>query len=156
MGMICGATGMMGGVGQVLKSVGEGQQKNESRKGHQFPILAALQLILAIILAAFWQLPLRAQSMPPKYEVDANWPKPLPDHWVTGGVGGVCVDAKDHVFILNRRDLADNDYDAGQQAPPVMEFDPEGNLVNSWGDPNATPDSPHGCTFDRDLNIWLT
>lgn len=151
--MVDRETRMMGGTGKAPVTRG---QCSEMGKGYRLVIPADVRIILAIALAVFCQLPLRAQSMPPKYEVDASWPKPLPDRWVTGGVGGVCVDAQDHVFILNRRDLADNDYDAGKQAPPVMEFDPQGSMVNSWGDPNVTPDTPHGCTVDRDQNIWLT
>jgi hypothetical protein len=65
-----------------------------------------------------------AQDNVPKFEVDPMWPKPLPNLWVTGGVGGLCIDSHDHVFILNRRDLTDNDLDAGRQAPVVIEFDP--------------------------------
>src|SRR4029077_2245316 len=41
----------------------------------------------------------------PKFEVEPFWPKPLPARWVTGNVGGVCIDAYDHVFILSRGDL---------------------------------------------------
>jgi DNA-binding beta-propeller fold protein YncE len=107
-------------------------------------------------LATWCPLPSYAQSHPPKFEVDPSWPKPLPNLWVTGGIGGVCVDARDHVFILNRRDLTDNELDAGRQAPPVMEFDPAGNLVNSFGDPDVVPSSFHGCTVDRENNVWLT
>jgi len=92
--------------------------------------------------------PLCAQSKAPKFEVDPEWPKPLPNLWVTGGVGGVCIDSRDHVFILNRRDLTDNDLDAGHQAPVVIEFDPEGKVVNSFGDPDTTPNTPHGCAVD--------
>ena len=33
-----------------------------------------------------------AETKAPRYEVDANWPKPLPNLWVMGGLGGVCVD----------------------------------------------------------------
>lgn len=54
-------------------------------------------------------------SHPPKFEVDPSWPKSLPNLWVTVGIGGVCVDAQDHVFILNRRDLTDNELDVGRQ-----------------------------------------
>src|ERR1700730_15026577 len=39
----------------------------------------------------------------PKFEVDPFWPKPLPDDWVIAGVGGVCVDAQDHVFVMTSR-----------------------------------------------------
>src|SRR5580704_3353066 len=97
-----------------------------------------------------------AQAKAPRFEVDPAWPKPLPNLWVTGGIGGVCIDSRDHVFVLNRRDLTDNDLDAGHQAPVVIEFDPDGNVVNSFGDPNATPDTPHGCAVDADNNVWLT
>jgi hypothetical protein len=47
---------------------------------------------------------IRGQALPasPKFQVDPFWPKPLPDDWVTGNVGGTCVDSKDHVFIVNR------------------------------------------------------
>jgi DNA-binding beta-propeller fold protein YncE len=96
-----------------------------------------------------------AQSDVPKFEVDPHWPKPLPDLWVTGGIGGVCVDARDHVFVLNRRDLTDNELDAGHQAPPVIEFDAVGNVVNSFGDPEVVPSVLHGCTVDRENNVWL-
>ncbi len=72
---------------------------------------------LAVALSTICPLPSQAQGKAPQYEVDPTWPKPLPDLWVTGGVGGVCVDTHDHVLILNRGDLTDNDLDAGHQAP---------------------------------------
>lgn len=89
-------------------------------------------------LATAWvYLPaMGAQSGAPKYEVDVTWPKPLPDRWVIGGLGGVCVDAQDHVFLLNRQDVLEGDLNAGHLAPPVIEIDPAGNLVNSWAIPN--------------------
>jgi DNA-binding beta-propeller fold protein YncE len=115
-------------------------------------MLAGVLMALAIV----WLPPTHAQGNAPKFEVDPVWPKPLPNLWLTGGVGGVCIDSHDHVFILNRRDLTDNDLDAGHQAPVVIEFDPDGNVVNSFGDPDMTPNTPHGCTVDRDNNVWVT
>ena len=41
----------------------------------------------------------------PRFVVDPYWPKPLPDRWVTGAVGGLCIDKQDHVFGINRLDL---------------------------------------------------
>ncbi len=117
-------------------------------------LIAAVSL--AFTLGISWLAPLHAQSKIPKFAVDPAWPKPLPNLWVTGGVGGLCIDSHDHVFILNRRDLADNDLDAGRQAPVVIEFDSDGNVVNSWGDADSTPNTPHGCTVDADDDIWLT
>ena len=113
------------------------------------------RLALAIVLGVCGVASSPAQQQPPKYEVDASWPKAFPDLWVTGGIGGVCVDAQDHVFVLNRHDLTDNELDAARQAPPVMEFDSEGNLVNSFGDPEIVPNVLHGCSFDRDNNVWM-
>jgi len=43
-------------------------------------------------------------------------------------------------------------------APPVLEFDPEGNLVNHWGGPGSGfewPPSMHGITIDGKDNVWL-
>ena len=43
-------------------------------------------------------------------------------------------------------------------APPVLEFDPEGNLVRHWGAPGAGyewPPSMHGITIDGKDNVWL-
>ena len=118
--------------------------------------IAAMFAGLAIAMGILCVAPLHAQGNAPKFEVDPSWPKPLPNLWVTGGIGGVCIDSRDHVFILNRRDLTDNDLDAGHQAPVVIEFDPEGNVVNSFGDPETTPNTPHGCAVDADNNVWLT
>lgn len=116
----------------------------------------AVLAVLTIALAFLSLAPLQAQSNPPRFEADPSWPKSLPNLWVTGGIGGVCIDSRDHVFILNRRDLSDNDLDAGHQAPVVIEFDPEGNVVNSFGDPSTTPNTPHGCTVDAENNLWIT
>ena len=60
---------------------------------------------LAIVLAG--SVPVRAQV--PKYEIDATWPKPLPGLMVTGRAGGICVDAQDHIFEVNRGDLQDKE-----------------------------------------------
>src|ERR687895_295517 len=36
------------------------------------------------------------------YQVDAMWPKPLPNNWVLGSTVGLAIDARDHVFIVHR------------------------------------------------------
>ena len=96
-----------------------------------------------------------AQNGAPKYEVDAAWPKPLPDHWILGGLGGVCVDAQDHVLILNRQDVVDGELTAGHLAPPIIEFDSAGNMVHSWGDLTVLDPRLHSCRFDKDNNVWI-
>ena len=89
-----------------------------------------------VMLAAVVLSPaLHAQVTVPQYEVDPSWPKPLPDHWVLGGLADVCVDAQDHVFILNRQDVLEVNLNAGSLAPSIIEFDPAGQLL---GRPGAT------------------
>ena len=122
----------------------------------------ALAIVALIVCpASMW-----AQGGAPKFEVDPSWPKPLPDRWVTGEMGGVCVDSQDHVFIAQRvsdiggmdghvEGLTNDELNAGQAAPPVIEFDTEGKVVNSWGDPKLLPKDLHGCAIDRDGHVWL-
>ena len=55
-----------------------------------------------------------------KFEPDLSWPKPLPDNWVLGGLGGLCVDAQDHVLILNRQDIDRDNYRALVRSPGAL------------------------------------
>jgi DNA-binding beta-propeller fold protein YncE len=109
-----------------------------------------------------------AGVMAPKFEVDPMWPKPLPNHWVQGMTIGVSVDDKDHIWIIHRGGslepkenyLSTNPPGASccAVAPPVMEFDEEGNLLNHWGGPGQGydwPDSNHGITVDYKGNVWI-
>ena len=91
----------------------------------------------------------------PKYAVDLTWPKPLPEKWVLGGLGGVCVDNNDHVFLLNRQDVLPGDLNPGTMAPPVIEMDQAGNVVHSWGDLKILDPRLHSCAFDKENNIWV-
>jgi outer membrane protein assembly factor BamB len=111
--------------------------------------------IVAIAAGMFSPLPSNAQTGAPKYEADLSWPKPLPNRWVLGGLGGVCVDAQDHVLILNRQDVVEGDLNGGTLAPSMIEFDAAGNVVNSWGDPKLLDPRLHSCHFDKDGNVWV-
>ena len=98
----------------------------------------------------------------PYFEVDPFWPRPLPNHWLLGMAIGVTVDERDHVWIVHRGAATLNPRtEAGadatppigeccRAAPPVLEFDPAGNLVASWGGPGPGydwPESNHGITM---------
>jgi NHL repeat len=97
-----------------------------------------------------------AESDVPRFLVDPYWPKPLPNRWVTGAVGGICVDRQDHVFGVNRSDLTPMEQQVGKQpAPVVIEYDADGDMVNAWGDPKLMPKSVHGCFVDHESNIWI-
>jgi DNA-binding beta-propeller fold protein YncE len=125
-------------------------------------MLAALAVLLGIWspLSRDTSLLLgQLRSTSAKYEVDPFWPKPLPTDWITGSVGGTCVDQNDHVFIVSRTadeaNLTDAEKEVGRAAPPVIEFDQQGNVVNSWGDPKTVPSGIHGCYVDHENNIWI-
>src|ERR1700730_10009717 len=130
-----------------------------ARRAHLVSIAAVFSLLLVIC----GSLPneVKAQSgqpasYVPKFEADFSWPKPLPDRWVTGNVTGVCVHAQAHVFTVNRGNLISYEQKTSTAAPPVTEFDPDGNLINSWGNKDLLPaDEPHGCFVDYQDNIWI-
>jgi DNA-binding beta-propeller fold protein YncE len=120
----------------------------------------AMTAVFSLSLGIWGSLPeLKAQSGQqdvdiPKFQVDPFWPKPLPDRWVTTEVGSVCVDPQDHVFIVTRGDLLPKEKPIAKAAPPVIEFDPEGNVVNSWGNRDLMAKVPHGCFVDYQGNFW--
>ena len=96
----------------------------------------------------------------PVFEVDPAWPKPLPNHWIVGAVVGVAVDARDHTWIVHRPStLQPNETRSfWRAAPPVLEFDQQGNLVSSWGGPGAGyewPQLEHGIYVDDQDQVWL-
>jgi DNA-binding beta-propeller fold protein YncE len=103
----------------------------------------------------------------PRFEVDPLWPKPLPNHWILGSTIGVWVDTDDHVWIIHRSSatLANNEKTLETKqgeccagAPPVLEFDQEGNLLRHWGGPGQGyewPDSNHGIFIDYKGNVWI-
>jgi DNA-binding beta-propeller fold protein YncE len=96
----------------------------------------------------------------PSFEVDPSWPRPLPNRWLVGAVVGVAVDSKGHVWIVHRPStLQPNETRSiWRAAPPVLELDPEGHVVSSWGGPGSGyewPDLEHGIYVDDDNNVWI-
>jgi DNA-binding beta-propeller fold protein YncE len=137
-------------------------------------LLVLAGLALGIAALGMGQAALEASTQgqmvqAPRFEVDPMWPKPLPNHWVLGNVIGVGVDARDHVFIVHRQDQLVEGAENGAAmsppiseccapAPPVLEFDPEGNVVGSWGGPGEGyewPGSNHGIAIDDQDNVWI-
>ncbi len=102
----------------------------------------------------------------PKFEVDPFWPKQLPNHWVMGMAIGVWVDNNDHIWMVHRANTVDRTISQLQRglgeccaaAPPVLEFDEEGNLLHAWGGPGQGydwPESNHGIFVDQKGNVWI-
>jgi DNA-binding beta-propeller fold protein YncE len=104
-----------------------------------------------------------------KFKVDPFWPKELPNNWIMGQVGGMAVDRHDHIWVLQRPSLDTVDELGAAQtppwslccfaAPPVLVFDAQGNLLQSWGGPGEGFDWPkreHGIFVDKDDNVWIS
>src|SRR5207247_1313777 len=120
------------------------------------PLLSILR-VLAVVGGGARAPPVPARAQPsaavraPRFRVDPAWPKPLPNRWLMGQAAGVAVDAQDHVWVIQRpRSLV--------PAPPVLEFDPAGNLLRAWGGPGRGYDWPaaeHGIFVDAQGHVWI-
>src|SRR4029453_14048680 len=97
---------------------------------------------------------LQAQNAP-KFAVDATSPKDPPEGWITGQLGGVCTSAQDHIYVVNRRNITDEEKETSISAPSIIKFDPDGNVVGAWGDQTTVPGSIHGCFVDQEGNVWV-
>jgi DNA-binding beta-propeller fold protein YncE len=130
-------------------------------------VLAAL-VVLGVSAAGPVTAQRAGEGPVPRFTVDPFWPKPLPNRWLLGQVSGVAVDDRDHVWIVQRpKSLTEDERGAALTpprslccvpAPPVMEFDPAGNLVQAWGGPGAGYDWPaneHGIFVDHTGHVWL-
>jgi len=139
------------------------------------PILLGCSAIALLVILGFGQNSLQESvtaasnaRMAPSFEVDPFWPQPLPNQWILGSTIGVAVDQRDHIFIVHRND--DGNYanqeiglDSGVSncctaAPPILEFDIDGHLINSWGGPGQGynwPASNHGIEIAPNGNIWI-
>ncbi|MGI9250311.1 MAG: hypothetical protein ACR2PR_03830 [Pseudohongiellaceae bacterium] len=141
-------------------------------------LLAGAAVVVVLIVLGFSQATLqnsaqaqRGGEMAPHFEVDPFWPRPLPNMWAMGNTIGVDVDERDHVFVVHRNDesqfggnteigLTGGVAECCQPAPPILEFDPAGNVVNGWGgpDPDAPyvwPASNHGVEVAPNGNVWI-
>ncbi|TMH96598.1 MAG: hypothetical protein E6H46_15675, partial [Betaproteobacteria bacterium] len=87
--------------------------------------------------------------------------------WLLGAAIGIWVDEQDNVWIIHRSSATLNDNEKALElkvgeccrgAPPVLVFDPAGNLIRSWGGPGQGyewPESNHGIHIDYKGNVWI-
>ena len=96
----------------------------------------------------------------PQFKVDTSWqwPPALPNGEAVGVVSYVAVDRRDHVWVLHRSRQVPAEHQH-RAAPPVLEFDADGNFVQAWGGPADGydwPDTEHGLFVDHEDNVWVT
>jgi hypothetical protein len=124
---------------------------------------AAIALVLLTAM-----LPARAEG--PAFKVDTSWPKPLPNNWILGQVGGLALDAQDNVWAFQRPRSLTNDEKGASFNPPrsrccvpapsVLVYNQAGDIIKSWGGPNDAggadwPASEHGLLVDSKGFVWL-
>lgn len=141
-------------------------------------LLIGSTLVIALVALGVGQSQLQEPSvaasndvMAPHFQVDPFWPKPLPNHWVQGNTIGVDVDDRDHIFAVHRDQttqfggiteigLYEGVAECCTPAPPILEFDQEGNLINAWGGPvegaeYVWPASNHGLEVAPNGDVWI-
>ncbi len=118
----------------------------------------------------------------PAFEYDPTWPAALPNNWMTGPIGAMAIDAQDHIWVIQRPSGTTNLSERygleglGEccfPAPPVLEFDQAGALIQSWGPIHddkgmvlgsqvwgPAPDvewplSEHGLYVDHQDTVWV-
>jgi len=97
-----------------------------------------LVISAAALLAVAWALSGPAIETL-SYQVDPDWPQ-LPENWNLRETSAVAADANDHIYLFHRG------------LHPIIEFDPAGKFVRSFGD--GLFDNPHGLRVDPEGNIW--
>jgi DNA-binding beta-propeller fold protein YncE len=137
------------------------------------PHLAAALALSVVALTAFetravGQAPKAAAA--PAFKVDPSWPLEMPNKWILGAVTGVFVDAKQHVWITHLPETLTEEETSVTQtppigtccvaAPPVIEFDAQGKVVQGWGqgsmdDTSNWPRNPHGIFVDHNDFVWI-
>ena len=102
----------------------------------------------------------------PKFQANPFWIKPLPNQWIIGQVAGIAIDKNDHLWIVHRPKslsvdelgLENKNAKCCISAPPVIEFDKNGKVVQAWGGPGQGYDwfeNEHGIYVAPSGEVWL-
>ena len=107
----------------------------KSNSNNKSKLLGSSILLISSLLAS-------TISVAAEYVLDPDWPKPLPDGIEWGQTPNVTIDQEGFIYAFHRAE------------PPVMKFDSEGNLVDSWG--SEWVSLPHGFRASPDGSLWAT
>ena len=120
--------------------------------------------VLAVSLSAQTSAPVVKPVLPNPYRLDPGWPTlpagmkgPNGRKW--GEVIRVHVAPGGNIWVFQRcfNDQPNGDatcLNRGDANPPILEFNPAGTLLRSFG--AGLFAHPHGFTIDRDGNLWTT
>jgi sugar lactone lactonase YvrE len=89
-------------------------------------------------------------SQPNPYRTIENWAK-MPEGRTWGSTSGVAIDRTGNIWVGER---CGQNSCAGRPDNPILEFDPPGKLLKSFGAGMFI--FPHGLALDKDGNVWVT
>ncbi len=114
---------------------------------------AVIAIAATAVLTAGGQQNMQRPNLPNPYRTVADIVT-LPAGRAMGSTNAINVDAKGHIWVFERcganscaNSCADSNVD------PILEFDPSGKLIRSFGAGKFV--FPHGLEFDRDGNMWI-
>src|ERR1700674_5105732 len=120
-----------------------------------FTVTGAIVGLLVVTIGlpgglAYAQADAATNSLPNPYRTIENWAK-LPEDRPWGSTAGVSVDRHGNIWVAER---CGANTCASSNLAPILEFDPSGKLLRSFGERMFL--FPHGLTVDKDGNIWVT
>ena len=77
------------------------------------------------------------------YDVAEGWGD-RPGNWRWGWVVGMACDSQDRVFMYSRSEY------------PLIVYDRDGHILETWGDEVLPENSAHGIFIDKDDNVYCT
>jgi len=108
--------------------------------------------LLTVLLAALAAAPVAGQA--PTYRLVEGWAQ-LPEGIDRFGMTlGLELDEERHLWVFQRCFSTDCVDGPEERLPAVLEYDPNGRLLSSWGEGMFV--WPHGFYLDADGNIWTT
>ena len=114
-------------------------------------LVGAIVAMIAICgVKANAQLNSPANSQPNPYRAIENWGQ-LPEGRMWGQTSALDVDRDGNVWVSER---CAGSTCAGRSESPILEFNPAGKLVKSFGAGMFVV--PHGIRLDKDGNVWVT
>jgi DNA-binding beta-propeller fold protein YncE len=114
----------------------------------KYRLVPTIFLILCLSISAHSQTP--SDSLPNPYQPPIERWGTLPAGRAWGGVGGLDIDSKGHIWVFER---CGDDSCAGSMADSILEFDTSGKLLKSFG--GGMFIFPHALVIDKDDNIWV-
>ena len=115
-----------------------------------FALCTAAAFLIVSQGSAYAQANAQPNSQPNPYRTVERWFQ-LPEGRTMGSSSAVFVAPSGHIWIAERCGVNSC---AGSNLPPVLEFDPSGKLLTSFGAGMFI--FPHGIWIEKDGSIWLT